>query len=230
MSTDQIGLNGANIIQLKIDGNAPLTPALTKQLDEALNRAEDLGATGVVLVHVIGNDGPELQRCWPGDVSIQIVSKWERVLRRMERTSATTVVLAEQSCSFLGLDLLLVADRRVVASNLRIELSRPYASAWPGMSLYRLTHQIGYARARKLISFSKTLTADVAINFDIVDETVDEPYGCLAEAMKPLGRLTRDMSVRRRLLQDSLSTSFEDALGVHLAACDRALRDNQCRD
>jgi isomerase DpgB len=38
------------------------------------------------------------------------------------------------------------------------------------------------------------------------------------------------MSVRRRLLQDSLSTSFEDALGVHLAACDRALRNNQCRD
>jgi isomerase DpgB len=230
MSTDQIDLNGTNIIQLKIDGNAPLSPALTKQLDDALNRAEDLGATGGVLVHVTGNEGPDLQRSWPGDVSIQIVTKWERVLRRMERTSATTVVLAEKSCSFLGLDLLLVADRRVVGSNLRIELSCPHASAWPGMSLYRLTHQIGYARARKLISFSRTLTADVAMNFDIVDETVDEPYGCLVEAMNPLGQLTPDMPVRRRLLQDSLSTSFEDALGVHLAACDRALRNNQCRD
>jgi isomerase DpgB len=33
-----------------------------------------------------------------------------------------------------------------------------------------------------------------------------------------------DFAVRRRLMQDSISTNFDDALGTHLAACDRALR------
>jgi len=34
----------------------------------------------------------------------------------------------------------------------------------------------------------------------------------------------RELSIRRRLLLEAASTSFEDALGAHLAACDRALR------
>jgi isomerase DpgB len=34
-----------------------------------------------------------------------------------------------------------------------------------------------------------------------------------------------DLSVRRRLLLESPTVSYEEALGVHLAACDRALRN-----
>jgi isomerase DpgB len=33
-----------------------------------------------------------------------------------------------------------------------------------------------------------------------------------------------DFAVRRRLIQDSADTSFDEALGAHLAACHRALQ------
>jgi isomerase DpgB len=32
------------------------------------------------------------------------------------------------------------------------------------------------------------------------------------------------MAIRRRLMLDAATAAFEDALGRHLAACDRALR------
>ncbi|KOG89867.1 enoyl-CoA hydratase, partial [Streptomyces varsoviensis] len=34
----------------------------------------------------------------------------------------------------------------------------------------------------------------------------------------------KDLAIRRQLLLDARTTSFEDALGPHLAACDRLLR------
>jgi isomerase DpgB len=33
-----------------------------------------------------------------------------------------------------------------------------------------------------------------------------------------------DLAIRRQLVLEAANTAFEDALGVHLAACDRALR------
>ncbi|MCZ9336264.1 enoyl-CoA hydratase/isomerase family protein, partial [Streptomyces sp. TRM76130] len=34
----------------------------------------------------------------------------------------------------------------------------------------------------------------------------------------------KELAIRRQLLFDAANTAFEDALGPHLAACDRALR------
>jgi isomerase DpgB len=40
----------------------------------------------------------------------------------------------------------------------------------------------------------------------------------------PDGSAMSELAVRRRLLLEAPSATFEDALGAHLAACDRLMR------
>jgi isomerase DpgB len=209
---------GIEAIHLEIDGTAALSTVLVKLLDDALNQAEDVGEAGLLMVRVVGSKDPAASHRWPGQANTQAVNKWERVLRRMERAASTTLVLAEKNCSGLALELLLVADRRLARSDLRIQMAAP--ATWPGMAMYRLAHQIGYARSRKLMLFGAELEAELARKFDIIDEITDDFD---LEAVASDFAASDDLALRRRLLQDSLSSSFDEALGVHLAACDRTL-------
>jgi isomerase DpgB len=225
MSTSLIEIENRTLVRVEIDGAGFLSNELTAQLGDAADQAEDLGPPAVMLVHVAGHVDPAVLRPWPGRIDIQSVNKWERVLRRIERTGLMTVVLVEHACSALALELLLVADRRLACADFSVRYAIPGRDVWPGMALYRLSRQIGYARTRKLFLDGADITAALALELNIVDETV----GHLTSGVDRIAHLLKhapvdDFAVRRRLMQDSLSTSFDDALGAHLAACDRALR------
>jgi isomerase DpgB len=210
------------VIHLEIDGTAAISTVLVKLLDDALNQAEDVGEVALLMLRVVGSGDLAASHRWPGQANTQAVIKWERALRRMERAASTTLVLAEKNCSGLVLELLLVADHRLARSDLRIQLAAP--TPWPGMAMYRLAHQIGYARSRKLMLFGTELGAELARNLDIIDEITDHTdLEAVASANLRKFAASDDLALRRRLLQDSLSSSFDEALGVHLAACDRAL-------
>jgi isomerase DpgB len=211
-------------IRLDIDGNAPLSDALTGSVDALLNEAEDLGDTALVFIHVRSACNGAARQSWPGPASVQSVSKWERAVRRLERTSVTTAVLAEHHCSSLALDLWLAVDLRLASTDLQLRLCAPGEDSWPGMSLYRLAQQIGHARTRRLLLVPE-LSAAEAVALDIADHAVCGLTDGLAYAERVLAQAPLgDLAVRRRLLQDTLTGSFDDALGLHLAACDRALR------
>jgi isomerase DpgB len=221
MSHAQAHGSGHGIVRLEVSGTAILSTGLVKLLDDALNKVEDIGAGGALIVLVTGSVDVEALHRWPGATNIQAVNKWERALRRMERAAALTLVVVEGKCSALALELLLVADRRLARSDLNIQMSAP--ASWPGMGLYRLVHQIGYARSRKLVLFGTEFGAELCRNFDIIDDITDEDLELIADANLALWT-NDDLALRRRLLQDSQSAGFDEALGVHLAACDRTLR------
>jgi isomerase DpgB len=230
MPTSLIEIENCTIVKVEIDGAGLLSNELTTQLGNAADQAEELGPTGVMLVHAAGHVNPAALRPWPGPTEIQSVNKWERVLRRIERAGLTTVVLVEHACSALALELLLVADRRLACADFSVRYAIPGGDVWPGMGLYRLSRQISHARSRKLFLDSTDITAALALELNIVDETVDH----LTSGVDRIAHLLKqapvdDFAVRRRLMQDSLSTSFDDALGAHLAACDRALRRSPAR-
>jgi isomerase DpgB len=230
MSTSPIEIENCTIVKVEIDGAGLLSNELATQLGDTVDQAEDLGPSTVMLVHVAGHVNPAALRPWPGRIDIQSVNKWERVLRRIERTALTTIALVEHTCSALALELLLVADRRLASGDFSMRYAIPGGDVWPGMALYRLSRQIGHARARKLFLDGTDITAALALELNIVDETVDH----LASGVDRIAHLLKhapvdDFAVRRRLMQDSLSTSFDDALGAHLAACDRALRRSPAR-
>ena len=212
------------VARIQIDGAGSLSSDLTTQINNTLDRAEDSGPASIMLVHVAGQMNPAVVRPWPGETDIQLVTKWERALRRIERSGSTTIVLVEHACSALALELLLVADCRLATSDFSMQWAVPGADVWPGMALYRLSRQIGESRARQLFLASSTMPLERALDLNIIDEIVDywghgDSTTHILEFAPP-----DDFPIRRRLMQDSFSTGFDDALGAHLAACDRALR------
>jgi isomerase DpgB len=59
----------------------------------------------------------------------------------------------------------------------------------------------------------------------VVDDVAGNAVLALDKAIEMAGTAPgAELAVRRQLMLEAMTTTFEDALGVHLAACDRALR------
>lgn len=207
--------------RISIDGGLRLSAALVMALGAVCDQAEDMDAPGMVLVQVSGAPSGS----WTKDLTVGLVSKWERGLRRLERLSMTTVAVATGDCGGLALDALLATDYRIASGDLRLLVPAQSGSTWPGMAIYRLAQQAGVARVRRSVLFGRPIDAAEALDLGLIDEITDDTAaarelrpGLTAELLVP------EPAIRRRLLLDTAATSFEDALGVHLAACDRELR------
>lgn len=178
------------------------------------------GASAGVIELVDAASGSE----WPGrQVSIQDVNRWERALRRLERIDGLTLCAAQGHCGGPAFELMLIADYRLATPDLRLSLPFNAGAIWPGMSLFRLVQQVGLARARRLMLPGAPLDSEECVAAGLVDAVGGAPNEMLS-AWLCAGVAPQEASMRRRLLLEACSTSFEDALGTHLAACDRDLR------
>jgi isomerase DpgB len=185
------------------------------------NRIEDRLVTGLAVIHVSGV--PDAS--WARDLSVGLVSRWERVLRRLERAPLATVAIASGDCSGTALDVLLTVDVRIAVRGTRLVPVAYDDATWPGMVLYRLARHAYVGPARRAALFGTPLDAVTAAQAGLVDEVVDDPDAALdAVVALTAGVAGEELAIRRQLLLDAGHTRFEDALGSHLAACDRALR------
>jgi isomerase DpgB len=205
---------------IRIDGGRTLSADTIRMIGAACDEAEDRAGTGTVRVVVSGApDGS-----WARDLEVGLVSKWERALRRLERLDVTTVGVAVGDCGGTALDALLATDYRIATPGVRLLVAGADGATWPGMALYRLAQQAGVAGIRRAVLFGSPIDAGEALDLYLVDELADDVAAALAATPRPQGGSGRDLAVRRRLMLDATTTTFEDALGTHLAACDRALR------
>lgn len=209
-------------LTLRVDGSRPLAADLLAELAEVCDRTEDGDPRGPVIIRVSGVPGPE----WTSGLSVALVSKWERGLRRLERLPAVTIAAAESDCGGPALDALLTADYRIMAPGARLVMPVAGGVTWPGMALYRLArHAAGAAPGRRATLFGTPIDAAAARGMGVIDDVADNVTSALEKAME-LTAATQgaELAVRRQLMLEAPVTAFEDALGVHLAACDRALR------
>ena len=219
-------LDGIRDLMLRIDGNHALTAESVAGLGALCNRVEDRDASRpeartVVILQVSGVPGPE----WFSDLSIALVSKWERGLRRLERLPAVTIAVADDDCGGTALDALLVADYRITTAAAQLVMPVVAGATWPGMALYRLGRQAGTALARRAVLFGTPIGAAEALAMGVVDDVAGNAVLALDKAIEMAGTAPgAELAVRRQLMLEAMTTTFEDALGVHLAACDRALR------
>ncbi|HEX6344778.1 enoyl-CoA-hydratase DpgB [Umezawaea sp.] len=207
---------------LDIDSGWVLSPSLIASVEELCDNVEDTAADTAVVLRLGGspNDGGG-----PGDVGVHLVNKWERALRRLERLAAVTIAVADGDCSGVALEALLSCDYRIGTPGLRLALPVAAGEPWPGMVVHRLANQLGVARARHLVLFGSAITGRRAVELGILDElTEDVDFAVEAQTALARGLAGTELAIRRRLLMDATTTSFEDALGTHLAACDRTLR------
>ena len=200
-------------------GAETLSEALVEQLATALERAESAGAPLLLRLSRAADPGK-----WPGAEAVRDVNRWERVLRQIERTRVPVLVLARGACSELALEILLVGDCRVATADFTVSPRSQGNPVWPSMALFRLANQIGQARTKRLVLRTAALTAAEARDLDLVEHVAPE-----REAQSYVETMLRrpalaDFAIRRRLIQDATGQSYDEALGAHLAACDRELR------
>ncbi|MFJ6195003.1 enoyl-CoA-hydratase DpgB [Micromonospora sp. NPDC092111] len=208
-------------VELYIDGSKPLTMESVAAVEAVCAAAESNQATTVLAVHVTGTPGKD----WTHGLDVALVSKWERSLRRLERLGVTTVAVASGDCGGLALDVLLATDYRIATPDIRLSLLVDGEATWPGMAIFRLAQQSGGTRLRRAILFGAHLDAAESVDLGLVDELTDHPAMALTAAAEMVSGLSgKELAVRRQLMFEAPTTSFEDALGRHLAACDRALR------
>jgi isomerase DpgB len=208
-----------------IDGSQPLSAAVVAALDAFLDQIEDAPAEAVPILDVTGV--PTVAR----PSGIALVNKWERVLRRLERLSRPTMALVRGDCGGIAVEAVLATDLRVATPDTRLHLPAGPGGVWPGMGLYRLANQVGFAHVRRSILFGSTISAAEALASNLIDEVTDDVAAATTVAVLRLATATgHDIAVRRQLMLDATTTTFEEALGRHLAACDRLLRRQEVPD
>ncbi|MER7186514.1 enoyl-CoA-hydratase DpgB [Streptomyces hyaluromycini] len=211
---------------LAVDGRRPPTAVAVKELAALCDRVED-GGPAVAVLRVSGAPGAD----WTDGLDTAQVTKWERTLRRFERLPAVTVAVAAGDTGGTALDAFLTADLRLAAPGARLVLPSDGEATWPGMALFRLVRLLGAGRARRAVLFGDPIGAEQALALGLADDLTDDPEAGLAALTARYGEAGgSELAVRRQLLLDAATTPFEDALGSHLAACDRALRRTTARE
>jgi isomerase DpgB len=214
-------------LTLAVDGRRPPTLAAVRDLAALCDRVEDAGPGAAAVLRVTG--APE--KDWVAGLDTALVTKWERTLRRFERLPAVTVAVADGETGGTALDAFLAADLRLAAPGTRLTLPGDGEATWPGMAAFRLVRLLGAGRARRAVLFGDPIGAPEAIGLGLVDDVVDDPDTALTELLSRYGGDGgSELAVRRQLLLDAATTPFEEALGSHLAACDRALRRAATRE
>ncbi|MFC4535477.1 enoyl-CoA-hydratase DpgB [Sphaerisporangium dianthi] len=206
---------------LRVDSERELSPALIAEIHAFCDQAEDARA-GTAAVLRLGGAGTA--RHWPGAVGIDMVSRWEKALRRLERTQIAKIAIVEGVCGGPAFEVLLTSDYRIGAPDARFEVPVSDDSIWAGMAVHRLVSQFGGAFARRMVLFGAEMSAERALETGLLDEMPADAATSAARVAAAAGRLEQaELAIRRRLVHDAAATSFEDALGMHLAACDRTL-------
>lgn len=213
-------LDGGLGLLVRIDATVPLGE-LTVAIDEACRQVEGHGGKAAVVLDLgVPADGD-----WPGTVTVSDVNRWERAVRRLERLTALNIATARGECAGPALDLLLAADVRIATPDALIRLPINDGHFWPGMVLYRLAQHLGVARARQLALWGNTVAPEEAVRLGLVDQISVDRDEAVQNAAMLMGRISgRELTVRRQLLLEAVPAEYDDALGVHLAACDRELR------
>jgi isomerase DpgB len=219
MSNDALVPAGGPVI--RIDGSSPLSDECVMTIRVACDSAEDCDSQHPVTVYVSGAPGV----LWARGMGVALVSRWERALRRLERLPAITIAVALGDCGGPALDALLATDYRIAATSVRLLMPVEAGATWPGMALYRLSRQAGVSGIRRAALFGDPIEAREALALGLVDEVADDVGAALAAAAGLAASFSgTELAIRRQLMLDAATVSFEDALGRHLAACDRALR------
>jgi isomerase DpgB len=208
-------------VRLLVDGGEPLSPDLVAAVEAAGDLVEDAGGR-LPLLLVLGGGADQRDHEVAGGT--ELVNRWERVLRRVERLPAVTIGMVVGRCTGTAFELLLATDHRLAAVDACVRPPSRVDGIWPGTLLHRVTRQLGVAAARQLALFAPELTATRAAEIGLVDEVVDDPIARIATILPTLAGVPgTEWAIRRRLLFDA-TVSYEEMVGAHLSACDRALR------
>lgn len=200
-------------------GGAFLEASLIGELDRVLEEIEDGGPVSVVTFSGLATS--RRGTVVPGVPELDLCRKWEALIDRLERLPAMSVAAIDGNCVDAAFQLALACDYRVATRRSRFRLLGVKQGFLPGMSTFRLAKNVGLGVARRLILTGETMGAAQAMAVGLLDRDCEpgELENAVAEINEEHSGLDgKVVRLARRLLNESFSTSFEDAIGNYLAA------------
>ncbi|MFC2171216.1 enoyl-CoA hydratase/isomerase family protein [Acidobacteriota bacterium] len=157
------------------------------------------------------------------------LQKWEKMLRQMERLNKFTVAAVEGECTGGGFQLVLVCDARISAKRSQFRFDEVKKGFLPGMAIYRLAKYIGLGRAKNLILTGRTLTAEQALEWGVLDQVceemeLDKTLQETIDTLLPFHPVALEMA--RRLINECFAEEYEDFIGHFLAAQHRSINSD----
>jgi len=158
---------------------------------------------------------------------------WEKMCRQIERLNKYTVAVVEGECIGGGLQLVLLCDARIAERKAVFQLPEVKLGFLPGMATFRLAKYIGLGRAKNVVLTGKTLKAEEALSWGILDDVydlVDLEKALQQKIDKLLPLHPGVLELARRLLLESYASEYEDFIGGFLAAQHRAIHGDAFRE
>lgn len=154
------------------------------------------------------------------------LQKWENMCRRLERLNKFTIAAVQGECTGGGFQLVLLCDARIAAVKSRFRLNEVKLGFLPGMATFRLAKYIGLGRAKNLMLTGRSITAEEALNWGLLDQVCDQAafeqaVQDMSNHLLPFHPVALEMA--RRLLNECYATNYENFLGHFLAAQHRAI-------
>ena len=201
---------------------------MVRELTAVCNHLEDESEATVVVFRGAGgvfSEGIDFQDFDPDKtVDIHGFNKWEKCCTQLERLPKATIALVDGAAVGGGMQVALVCDLRVATHSASFQLPEVHLGFLPGMATFRFAKYVGLGRAKRLLLTCPVIKASEALEVGIVDELNDDLDEALVKAIDSLGpNHSVAIELTRRLLNESFSTSYENALGHFLAAQHRAI-------
>lgn len=216
-------LHTGGLIKIELTADSVIGSRLIDEVNLACDQAQD-AAPGSALVVKLAPGAGVVARA--GDhAELHMLNQWERALQRIEKVPVPTVAVVDGHCFGLMTEILLTTDFRIASADSRIGLAELGQAPWPGMAIHRLVAQIGGAHARAAVLLGTNWDAEAALAVGLVNKVSKDVDACVAAHVRFCAHASvADLGIRRRLLLEATSSTHDEALGAHLAACDRALR------
>ncbi len=201
---------------------------MIRELTAICDHLEDDSDAKVVVFRGAGlafSEGVDFSEFHPDKpMDIHGFNKWEKLCTRLERLPKATVALVNGPTVGGGLQIALICDLRVATARSTFQLPEVHMGFVPGMATFRLAKYIGVGRAKRLMLTCEVVDAHEAVALGIIDRISDDLNGGLAWAIDALGpNHSVAVQLTRRLLNESFSTAYENAIGHFLAAQHRAI-------
>jgi enoyl-CoA hydratase/carnithine racemase len=195
-----------------------------RELERLCDHLEDVSTAKVVVIrgHSEGIDFLDFD---PKEaMDIHGFNKWEKLVNRVETLDKVTIALVDGPSVGGGFQLLLACDQRICVPTATFQLPEVRLGFLPGMSCYRLAKYVGLGHAKRIVMTGCTVGAEEAQRLGLVDAVTPDLDGALRDTIASFGPMhTVAFTLARRLLNESFSTGFEDAIGNFLAAQHRAI-------
>jgi enoyl-CoA hydratase/carnithine racemase len=169
--------------------------------------------------------GVDLKALARGEMPLEAFVRWESAMTAMERMDKLFVAAINGFCLGGGLQLALVCDYRLATAGARLGLPAVRECLIPSMSLYRLPRLIGLARAQELILTGRTIGADEAERYGLVNRVVpaaDFPRAVDETIEMFLSLPVTSVGVSKRLVARAFDLSFDEfraAMEAGFATC-----------